>query len=1449
MATPVSNAKLGLKDGEFYYSGTTKGTYVVSEGIFAWLIDNLGKIADWIFGICTMGIRMVFVGWTALIEKLLTWSVEQAGGISNNGGLVVDSGDVTAIGDSSGNLTVQAIVYNQVPLFDINFFNLKTDKTVSPTGQILRCERCKKPCEECCNITEENVPEDENAKPPCTCECSKAPCSNCEKYLKNWQAEKKDGGPLIIKIREFVAMWYTIIRLLSMIVMLIVLIGIGIKMALSTVASEKAVYKRMLASWVVGMIILFAMHYLIYFLIIINETLVDTVKETASSINKTQIQFVNSGEKVKDKSGEDVQIVNDDEIEINIYEEIRTRAYDPKLTVGLSGMIMYMTLVYFAIRYSISYLKRYLTVIVLALMAPPLGVSYALQKTFSGKASSLKTWMTEFVMTVIIQIVHALIYSIFISTALALSMESVAGMIVALIFMNFALKAEKMFRQIFKMGESDSLAGSAAEAGSAEKIQSTIKAATGLVTSAAPIAGVMMNTPMAKGIKAAGKLGIAGVAATPLAVKAIGNKIKGKKDQTDDSTDSKNNENEAENNNTPPTAPDVDTGTVAGKETESSNSRSMAQEEEDQALMAEGGDSLRDKFAKGVQTLKDPKSTPTQKAQARKDMDNYIKYQMIMNPAGGKSLEDKPVTSGQIFGAHVKKAINIQNHFQVTADGNGGMLSQGFKSIFGTTHRDPHTGRQVYDGNGYFSQFNTANLLGLSDEDKKFIKEEGLAPLKAAVFGSAALMAGLGSVVAHPGIGLVGIGYGASKYGKVYKQIKGPGKYKGTYGKARFPAQTVQNAQRQMLKNAYSELALNQSTMDRGMIAKVKAERPELYNSIMRDLENGGEYSGLNLSGNVSFKQFSRATGGNVSTAVPDKWSRMPELFDSSNSNANMGIIDRYALKRAEKETAAFEKESSNLLKIAHQIEWEDLNEKQDEKIANDGQLFLEELIDDANAPNSNTSAESKSKLTEFMANCEEYGYTVDETTKKLVKNKHTLKSDDIISNGKVSAEDIEHSIDNVLQDMYRVSGDIDVTSTEGMNKALQILSSRLHSEGKLGKNSSVEVLFKDSDAAKKLLKDKADIFNKQLEIANPEQSKRDKLKDIISGQSGFSDKEKKIFEQIILENGIQGADAKAIMNQISTQMGMQNQRTKQPKSSKESAKVKKEKINAIQEFLNTAGNIQVEVDQAEIAKRAKQELSMTKEYSDKIKKQVKKKSKEKIKSVLQFVQESGDATIAELMDSTESKIKNAKNGIDVNGKKVEFSETESEALQLLFNKMKEEVVFNEFTKNVLDQKDSTATKNAKAAMYNTHVDYLTSKRDKLVYSADNIASKYNMYGINETQVTNMINGGESVSDTIKDLIKNMGTNEIDNVIKANKELTKDVNLEGKENFSELDIGKQNTIKASLSSYLNKELTNEINSAKNAQASYERAQASYEKAQRKAALTGKIDIYKQLSQL
>ena len=207
------------------------------------------------------------------------------------------------------------------------------------------------------------------------CGCNN--CDDCERYLIQLSTKE----PLIIRLRKLVATWYTIIRLLAMAAMLVVLIAVGIKMALSTIASDKAVYKRMLVDWVVGVVIMFTIHYFMIFCIYMNGVIVKVIEDSAQSINKVQMQQL---------SDSDTEITNA-ELEIKVYEEVRTRAYDARLINGLTGMVMYMTLVFFAFKYTLIYLKRLLTILVLTLMGPGVGVAYALQKAMFIAEEPYKT--------------------------------------------------------------------------------------------------------------------------------------------------------------------------------------------------------------------------------------------------------------------------------------------------------------------------------------------------------------------------------------------------------------------------------------------------------------------------------------------------------------------------------------------------------------------------------------------------------------------------------------------------------------------------------------------------------------------------------------------------------------------------------------------------------------------------------------------------------------------------------------------------------------------------------------------------------------------------------------------------------------------------------------------------------------------------------------------------
>lgn len=249
---------------------------------------------------------------------------------------------------------------------------------------------------------------------------------------KDDETDESDTGLMDI-IKKTVAQWYYIFRYFSIVAMLLVLIYLGIKMAISSVAEEQAKYKRMIADWVVGFIIIFCIHYFMVLVLKLNQICLDAISDLSTNLTD---ELLTDNENGLTGAG--------------LYETIRTRAYEFRAGIGTSGMIMYMVLVYYTFRFILIYFKRFFTILILTITAPLAALSYAFTKVNTGKAPILSKWAQEYTFNVFLQTIHALLYGCFVSIALALSTESIAGFIIALIMLNFMLKADKIFRKIFK---------------------------------------------------------------------------------------------------------------------------------------------------------------------------------------------------------------------------------------------------------------------------------------------------------------------------------------------------------------------------------------------------------------------------------------------------------------------------------------------------------------------------------------------------------------------------------------------------------------------------------------------------------------------------------------------------------------------------------------------------------------------------------------------------------------------------------------------------------------------------------------------------------------------------------------------------------------------------------------------------------------------------------------
>lgn len=1272
LATPSSYAKLDLKDGEFYYAGTTKGSYTVKEGIFSWLLDNIGQIADWLIGIMTMGFRMVFVGWTALIEKLLTWGLETTVGINVEGENVdgLSSTDLTSITDSSNNLTVQAIVYNRVPAFDINFFEStdEYDKTVSGTGKILRCEKCGKKVSECCTS-----PND------CCTECG-GKCESCKRYieaLKN--AEDPDGvKPITIQLKEIIATWYYILRMLSMAVMLVVLIGVGIKMAVSTIASEKAVYKRMLVDWVVGAILIFSIHYLMIFIININDSLINIIVEAANDVNSVQMRQLSEKQKEPGKI-EGVEKDNE-EIEIDIYEAVRTRAYDPKLTNGLSGMLMYMTLVYFAIRYTIVYIKRYLTLIVLTLMGPPVGVAYALQKALTGKSSTLKTWMTEYTMNVIIQSVHAIIYGVFISTALILSLQSIAGIIIALILMNYSLKAEALFRKIFKFGDGDSLLGHTAEAGNAEKMKQNLDAAVGLYAGAKPLAGALLNSPYGKAVKGVGKVALGtGVLATA-GIAKVGKNIKNSlTDSTTEESQTANNgaaqQDNSSGGNTETKGKATEGKEQAGGTTDQSNGTpgqagaELNSEESIKSLLAKGETKLRGEVESSLNEIAQTKEGTPERAKAEQKyntaMSNYRAYKDLETPS------TKNIAKG-----HGDDLLDVTNHFNFSKNSKGSYLSLDNlnklrKGVMGGKHKDFKTGKMVSDGTGLYSRFSSANLLGFTDADKKVFKEQVLTPIKNGLGGMAMMFVGAGTLVAHPTMGLGLLASGRALKNKTLKKKPNNKKYKGRYGFSRFSTPAMIDVQK-------AALARSRREMDKYITDNVKSTNPDFYNRLKKEIKNdnkvgfGSDVKNAAKS-TVAVGTMGAIAGGGVAAtpllAVGTAGLLARKFKDVTAIGDNMDAINKHSIKQMREQQEKFIKDG---MSFQSQLEIATGESKKQEH----DQEFEKETLEELN------SKETQKELDLYVQTMidlyAQQGKIYDPVT-GLVRDKEGSEAKSVEG---IKKEDI--TIKNIKTGKTRTLTDADINNinkelTEAMDtilaaggesdkkgdqdEVIKLVNAKLQKAGILNKNESVENVIRGGESTIVSALKRKDEFNK---------TKNEAISKATLGNLEEKDREKITEAYEKLSNKKTNITAQDILNTM-------NDGSKSADSSKDGSS----KLEA------SKGNIENYINAIQISDMITPKKSDRKKQVDVALEIKKKRRAEKLNDILNL-----NLGNIETTDDALNAINNGKDLQYTSGENVKLTQNDTSEIVEMLLMRKELESINEFTKKELELKKASSSYN-----------------------------------------------------------------------------------------------------------------------------------------------------------
>lgn len=252
-----------------------------------------------------------------------------------------------------------------------------------------------------------------------------------------WGDKVQNDRSIAIQLQKTISSWYNALRNLVIVGLLSILVYVGIRMMITSVASDKAKYKQMFMDWLIALCLVFFLHYIMNFTMTVTQMITDGIKG-ASDV--------------------EIAITDDDgnstlEFVTNLTGACRMQVQYQDLMKGTIYLILYIALIVYTIKFTWQYLKRAITMAFLTLMAPVVTLTYPIDKMGDGKSQAFNMWLKEYVFNALLQPFHLIIYSIFVGSAMDLAVNNP---IYAIFAMASIGPAEKLLRKFFNFDKMQS---------------------------------------------------------------------------------------------------------------------------------------------------------------------------------------------------------------------------------------------------------------------------------------------------------------------------------------------------------------------------------------------------------------------------------------------------------------------------------------------------------------------------------------------------------------------------------------------------------------------------------------------------------------------------------------------------------------------------------------------------------------------------------------------------------------------------------------------------------------------------------------------------------------------------------------------------------------------------------------------------------------------------------
>ena len=253
---------------------------------------------------------------------------------------------------------------------------------------------------------------------------------------------KADGTTKMVKstskeLQKSISKWYKALRLVALVGLLSVLVYVGIRIIISSTGQEKAKYKKMIMDWLAAICILFVLQYIMAFTMSIVENLINIFKTNVVGPNGEDILMTSIRQAIGD-----------------------SQTYSNTFT----DLILYLVLVVYTVIFTVHYLKRLVYLAFFTMIAPLIALTYPLDKIKDGQAQAFTMWLREYVFNALIPVIHILLYTIFVGSAMDFAQQNP---IYAIVCIGFLIPAEKFVRKMFGFDKATTSSQIGAAAGGA----------------------------------------------------------------------------------------------------------------------------------------------------------------------------------------------------------------------------------------------------------------------------------------------------------------------------------------------------------------------------------------------------------------------------------------------------------------------------------------------------------------------------------------------------------------------------------------------------------------------------------------------------------------------------------------------------------------------------------------------------------------------------------------------------------------------------------------------------------------------------------------------------------------------------------------------------------------------------------------------------------------------